>query len=158
MERRKALMMRFAVLAVFALGLMAGEPVEIWTNADLKASADRLAAEAQAKNIAGNTLGAWGNHSASLWRRAKSGEAELHKTKVDLIVVEDGAATLVTGGSIPDAHTTAANEVRGSSIRGGVSRKVGPGDIIRIPPGTPHQFVLEKGQSISYFALKLAAR
>lgn len=159
MERNEASMMRFAVvLPVFALGLMAAEPVEVWSNAELKASGERLAAEAQAKSIAGNTLGSWGNNSASLWRRAKSGEAELHKTKVDLIVVEDGAATLVTGGAIPDARTTAANEVRGSSIRGGVSRKVGPGDIIRIPSGTPHQFVLDKGQSISYFALKLAAR
>jgi mannose-6-phosphate isomerase-like protein (cupin superfamily) len=145
-------------LLLFALALIAAEPVQVWTTADLKSSADRLTAEAQAKSIAGNTLGAWGNHSASLWRRVKSGEAELHKTKIDLIVVEDGAATLVTGGSIPDAHTTTANEVRGSSIRGGASRKIGPGDIIRIPSNTPHQFVLEKGQTISYFALKLAAR
>ena len=141
-----------------ALSLMAAERVEIWTSADLKTSAARLASEAEAKSIAGKTLGAWGNHSASLWRRAKSGEAELHKTKIDLIVVEDGAATLVTGGAIPDAHTTQPNEVRGSAIRGGVSRKIGPGDIIRIPPGTPHQFILEKGQTIAYFAVKLAAR
>jgi mannose-6-phosphate isomerase-like protein (cupin superfamily) len=145
-------------LLICALGLAAAERVDVWTGADLKASAGGLASEAEAKSIAGKTLGAWGNHSASLWRRAKSGEAELHKTKADLIVVEDGAATLVTGGSIPDAHTATLNEVRGSSIRGGVSRKIGPGDIIRIPPGTPHQFVLDKGQSISYFALKLAAR
>ena len=147
-----------ALLPVLALGLMGAEHVEVWTAADLRVSAERLASEAQAKNIAGNTLGSWGNHSASLWRRAKSGEAELHKTKIDLIVVEDGGATLVTGGVIPDAHATAANEVRGSSIQGGASRKIGPGDIIRVPPGTPHRFVLDKGQSISYFALKLAAR
>jgi len=138
--------------------LIAAERVEIWTSADLKTSAASLTSEAEARSIAGKTLGSWGNHSASLWRRAKSGEAELHKTKIDLIVVEDGAATLVTGGGIPDAHTTQPNEVRGSSIRGGVSRKIGPGDIIRIPPGTPHQFILEKGQTIAYFAVKLAAR
>ena len=147
-----------ALIAVCALGLAAAQPVEVWSSAELKASAERLSSEAQAKSIAGSTLGAWGYYSASLWRRAKSGEAELHKTKVDLIVVEDGAATLVTGGAIPDAHTTTANEVRGSSIRGGASRKIGAGDIIRIAPNTPHQFVLDKGQSISYFALKLAAR
>jgi mannose-6-phosphate isomerase-like protein (cupin superfamily) len=140
---------------VCALSLLAADRVEVWTNAGLKASSGRLASEAQARNIAGKTLGSWGNSSASLWRRAQSGEAELHKTKTDLLVIEDGSATLVTGGSIPDAHTTAANEVRGSKILGGESRKVGPGDIIRIPPGTPHRFVLEKGQSVSYFALKL---
>jgi hypothetical protein len=151
-------MRRVAALLICALGLAAADKVDVWTGADLKSSTAGLASEAEAKSIAGKTLGAWGNHSASLWRRAKSGEAELHKTKVDLIVVEDGAATLITGGAIPDAHATTVNEVRGSSIRGGVARKIGPGDIIRIPPGTPHQFVLDKGQSISYFALKLAAR
>jgi mannose-6-phosphate isomerase-like protein (cupin superfamily) len=138
-----------------AIGLFAADPTEVWTSADLKASAERLAPEAQTKSIAGKTLGTWGNHNASLWRRAQSGEAELHKTKTDLLVIEDGSATLVTGGSIPDAHPTALNEVRGSSIRGGISRKIGPGDIIRIPPGTPHRFILDKGQSVSYFALKL---
>jgi mannose-6-phosphate isomerase-like protein (cupin superfamily) len=137
----------------FALAVT--DPVEVWTAADLKASSDRLASEAEAKSIAGKTLGAWGSHNASLWRRAKSGEAELHKTKTDLLVIEEGSATLITGGTIPDAHPTAAGEIRGSSIRGGESRKIGPGDIIRIPPNTPHRFVLEKGQSVAYFALKL---
>jgi mannose-6-phosphate isomerase-like protein (cupin superfamily) len=149
-------MTRFPLLCLTcAVSLLAADRVEVWTSADLKTSSDRLGPEAQAKNIAGKTLGVWGNHSASLWRRASSGEAELHKTKTDLIVVEDGSATLVTGGSIPGAHTTTANEVRGAKIVGGESRKIGPGDVIRIPPGTPHQFVLEKGQSVSYFALKL---
>jgi len=111
-------------LLVCAAGLLAADKVDVWTISDLKASSDRLASEAQAKKIAGKTLGAWGSHSASLWRRTQSGEAELHKTKSDLIVIEDGGATLVTGGSIPDAHTTTPGEVRGSSIRGGVSRKL----------------------------------
>jgi hypothetical protein len=141
-----------------AAGIADANKVDVWSSAELKSSSDKLSAEAQAKSIAGNTLGAWGNHSASLWRRARSGEAELHKTKVDLIVVQDGSATLVTGGTIPDAHTTQPNEIRGSSIRGGISRKLAPGDIVHVPANTPHQFILEKGQSISYFALKLAAR
>ena len=122
----------------------------------LSSSSDRLAATGAAKSIAGNTLGAWGNHSASLWRRTKSGEAELHKTKTDLIVVEQGSATLIFGGTIPDSRTSAPGEIRGASIRGGQSRQVGPGDIIRIPYGTPHQFVLGKGQTVAYFALKIA--
>ncbi|HVW84036.1 MAG TPA: hypothetical protein VHB50_05130 [Bryobacteraceae bacterium] len=137
---------------LFLFSIIAAGPVGIWTSRDLKASSGKLAAEARAKGIAGQTLGT----AASLWRRDRSGQAELHRTKTDLLVIEDGAATLVFGGSIPDAHATAPNEIRGSSIRGGESRKVAPGDVIRIPAGTPHQFVLEKGQSIAYFAMKLA--
>ncbi len=124
--------------------------VEVWSAADLKSTADRLAPDAEAKGIAGKPLG-----TASLWRRAKSGEAELHKTKTDLIVIEQGSATLLYGGTIPDGHTTTANEIRGKSIRNGESRKLSPGDIIRIPAGTPHQFLLEKGQQVAYYAVKL---
>ena len=115
-----------------------------------------MAPESEAKSIAGKTLGSYGNHSASLWRRAKSGQAELHKTRTDLLIVEQGSATLVFGGTIPDPRTTAPNEIRGTSIQGGESKKIEPGDIIRIPPGTPHQFVLDKGQSVAYFALKIS--
>lgn len=149
--------MRMAVaLLAAAMWLNAAGGVEFWSAADLKATSDRLSASQDARNIAGKTLGAYGSHSASFWRRGQSGQAELHKTKVDLIVVEEGSATLRYGGAIPDARTTAPNEVRGTSIRGGESRKIEPGDIIRIPAGTPHQFVLEKGQSVGYFALKIA--
>jgi mannose-6-phosphate isomerase-like protein (cupin superfamily) len=137
-------------ILILAAVLAAG-PVEIWSGGELKSAAGSLAAEADAKAIAGKTLGA-----ASLWRRSSSGEAELHKTKTDLMVVEEGSATLVYGGTIRGAHTTQPNEIRGASIEGGESRKLVPGDIVRIPPNTPHRFVLEKGQSISYFALKLA--
>ena len=130
--------------------ILAAGPVEFWTSSDLKSSAKALAGESDAKAITGKTLGA-----ASLWRRANSGEAELHKTKTDLLVIEDGSATLVYGGSIRGAHATQPNEIRGTAIEGGESRKLGAGDIVRIPPNTPHQFILEKGQSVAYFALKL---
>jgi mannose-6-phosphate isomerase-like protein (cupin superfamily) len=136
--------------------LAAADSVRIWTGADLKSASATLAPKAQAKSIAGKTLGAWVNQSASLWRRTKTGEAEMHKTKTDLIVIEQGSATLVFGGTIPDAHATQANEVRGKSIQHGESRKLAPGDIVRIPAGTPHQFVLEKGEEVAYFAMKLA--
>jgi mannose-6-phosphate isomerase-like protein (cupin superfamily) len=130
--------------------------VEIWTASDLRNSSGQLAPEAEAKAIAGKTLGAYGNHSASLWRRARSGQAEIHKTKTDLLIVEEGSATLVFGGTIPDARATAPDEIRGTSIRGGESKKIEPGDIVRIPPGTPHQIVLDKGRSVAYFALKIS--
>ena len=132
------------------LGTLQGAGVEFWSGTDLKSSADRLEQEAGSKGIAGTTSG-----TASIWRRAKSGEAELHKTKTDLLLIQQGSATLIFGGTIPDPRLSAPNEIRGKSIRNGESRKLLPGDIIRIPAGTPHQFILEKGRQVSYFALKL---
>lgn len=146
---------RLVLAALLPFSLQAAG-VEIWSGAELKSSGSRLASEAEVKNIAGKTLGSYGNHSASLWRRARSGEAELHKTKVDLIVIEQGSATLLYGGTIPDAHSTAPNELRGKSIQHGELRRLAPGDIVRIPAGTPHQFILEKGEEVVYFAVKIA--
>jgi len=140
--------------AAVALSLCAAQTDEVWSAGELKSTADKLSAEALAKGIAGKPLGA----SAALWRRAKSGEAELHKTKTDLIVIEEGFATLVTGGAILDPRSTAPNELRGASIRGGESRRLAPGDIVRIPAGTPHQFLLDKGEHVAYFAVKIPAR
>ena len=140
----------FSALLFTVSTLQGAQGVEFWSDADAKSSAGRLEQEAATKGIAGKTLGA-----ASVWRRAKSGEAELHKTKTDLLVIEQGSATLVFGGTIPDARVTGPNELRGKSIRNGESRKLAPGDIIRIPAGTPHQFILEKGEQVAYFALKL---
>ena len=53
----------------------------------------------------------------------------IHKGITEFYFVQDGAGTLVTGGSIVD-------EV----IRGGVERAVKAGDVIFIPPGVPHGF------------------
>jgi mannose-6-phosphate isomerase-like protein (cupin superfamily) len=53
----------------------------------------------------------------------------IHKSIIELYFVEDGTATLVTGGSIVD-----------NVIRGGVERAVKAGDVIFIPPGVPHGF------------------
>jgi mannose-6-phosphate isomerase-like protein (cupin superfamily) len=139
------------MILLFAAAILGAGPVEIWSGGELKSASSGLTTEAQSKAIAGKTIGA-----ASVWRRSRSGEAELHKTKTDLIVIQEGSATLVYGGTIRGAHGTQANEVRGTGIDGGESRKLGPGDVIRIPANTPHQFVLDKGQSVAYFALKLA--
>jgi mannose-6-phosphate isomerase-like protein (cupin superfamily) len=141
---------RISLGIALLVGTLQGASVEFWSGSELKSSAERLEQEAGTKGIVGTTSGA-----ASIWRRARSGEAELHKTKTDLLVIQQGSATLIFGGTIPDARTSAPNEIRGKSIRNGESRKLIPGDIILIPAGTPHQFILEKGQQVAYFALKL---
>ena len=147
----------FLIAASAVLAGAAPPPsVDIWTPADIKQTSASLASAAESKGVEGKTLSVFGSSSTAVWRRAKSGEAELHKIKTDLLIIEEGEATLVYGGAIPDAKRTSPAEVRGSSITGGISRKIGPGDVIRIPPNTPHQFILAKGKTVSYFAVKIA--
>jgi mannose-6-phosphate isomerase-like protein (cupin superfamily) len=73
------------------------------------------------------------------------GEAILHETKVtEIYYILDGSATLVTGGTIAEAHKQGAaighTSMRGPRIDGGVSRKVAKGDVVIIPGRTPHWF------------------
>lgn len=68
-------------------------------------------------------------------------DATIHGTLSDLYVVQEGSATLVTGGSLVDPQpATRPGDQRGSSIRGGVERVVGAGDVVFIPPGMAHGF------------------
>ena len=97
----------------------------------------------------------FGDHLLEISQRNTNGRAELHQTKADVIVIQTGTATLVTGGEVMDPTPTGPNEIQGSSIRGGVNHDVGPGDVIEIPAGVPHQFLLAPGTQITYLVVKI---
>jgi hypothetical protein len=66
------------------------------------------------------------------------------------MIVQSGEATLVVGTDVVDAKSSVPGEIRGTSIRNGIERKVSAGDIINMPAGLPHQFLLEPGKQITY--------
>jgi mannose-6-phosphate isomerase-like protein (cupin superfamily) len=92
----------------------------------------------------------FGHHSWSLAHREKSGVVESHGTRTIVMIVQSGEATLVVGTDVVDAQNTSPTEVRGTSIREGIERKVSAGDVINMPAGLPHQFLLEPGKQITY--------
>ena len=68
-------------------------------------------------------------------------DAILHEvTTTEVYYMLEGAATLVTGGTLVDQRREppTGTNVRGSRIEGGVSRRVVPGDVVIIPGRTPH--------------------
>ena len=97
----------------------------------------------------------FGDHLLEISHRETSGQAELHKIKADVMVIQQGRATLLTGGEVMDPKDTEPNEIRGSGIKGGVKHDVGPGDVIEIPAGVPHQFLLAPGTQITYLVVKV---
>jgi mannose-6-phosphate isomerase-like protein (cupin superfamily) len=103
---------------------------------------------------AGETVREFPGHFAVLMFRSRSGEAEIHDHHADLFVVLGGGATLVTGGSVTGARTTAPGETRGDAIEGGVQQQLRAGDIAHVPAGTPHQILLSGEQTISCFVMK----
>lgn len=148
------------VLFLFATLLMAALPVGYshWSAAQLDARAKTLPAKMGKVKVATESLGGWGNHSMSVVRREASGEAELHETQSDILIVRAGEASIVIGGTIPDAKKTTAHEIRGSRIEGGEKQSLRAGDILHIAPKTPHQMLLEPGHTLDYYAVKVDAR
>jgi uncharacterized protein GlcG (DUF336 family)/mannose-6-phosphate isomerase-like protein (cupin superfamily) len=86
-------------------------------------------------------------------RREKAGMAEVHLKDADIIYVQEGAATLVTGGTVVDPKNVAADEVRGVQINGGETRQISQGDVIIVPAGTPHWFKEVPGP-MTYYVVK----
>jgi mannose-6-phosphate isomerase-like protein (cupin superfamily) len=100
----------------------------------------------------------FGDHLLEISHREVNGRVEVHQTKADVIVIQTGAATLVTGGEVIDPAPTGPNEIQGSGIKGGVKHEVGPGDVIEIPAGVPHQFFVAPGSQITYLVVKVVKR
>jgi mannose-6-phosphate isomerase-like protein (cupin superfamily) len=100
----------------------------------------------------------FGDHLLEISHREVNGRVEVHQTKADVIVIQTGTATLVTGGEVIDPAPTGPNEIQGSGIKGGVKHEVGPGDVIEIPAGVPHQFFVAPGSQITYLVVKVVKR
>jgi quercetin dioxygenase-like cupin family protein len=64
-------------------------------------------------------------------------EAEVHALDSDVIYVQEGSATLVTGGTVVKPRNIEPNETRGTAIMGGETRHLSKGDLIIVPHGTP---------------------
>src|SRR5262245_25703503 len=84
----------------------------------------------------------------------KSGEAEIHGNVTDVFTILNGEGEFIVGGEIVDSRTTNPGEIRGPSIKGGSTKKVGVGDVIIVPPGTPHQIMISPGKRLSFMVAK----
>ena len=156
-------MHRFAMF--FALGALAcaGIPAlaqnsakaQTFTAAELAHQLAGLTGPAKKNGSSGSTLGDYGSHALKLSVRGTSGGAEVHGHFDDVMVIEGGTATLVTGGTVIDPKTGADGETKGAGIRGGLSRKIAKGDVVQVPAGTPHQLLIPKGTIFSALVVKI---
>ena len=72
-----------------------------------------------------------------------------------MIIIQSGQATIIVGGKIINGKTTAPNEIRGTSIEGGEKQSLKAGDVVHVPVKTPHQMLLDAGQTLDYIVLKV---
>ena len=102
----------------------------------------------------GTVLVNMGNYMVHASHREMDGIAEIHTLDTDLIYMLEGSATFVTGGNVPDAKPVEPNELRGSAIVGGESRRIVKGDVIVVPAGVPHMFTNVQG-ALNYYVVKV---
>jgi mannose-6-phosphate isomerase-like protein (cupin superfamily) len=86
--------------------------------------------------------------------RDKSGVAEIHENWSDHIFIQEGEASFIIGGTVPDAKVREPGEKRGTAIIGGRTMVVRVGDYLFIPPGTPHQMVMKPGQRATFIGFR----
>ena len=83
-------------------------------------------------------------------------DAIYHDTNMtEILYILEGSATLITGGTIPDARppTRPGGNYTGTKIEGGTSRHVVPGDVIITPGRTPHLWANLEGD-MSYLVFR----
>lgn len=110
------------------------------------------------------------NVAVGVLHRAKAsgkdaGGALEHTQVTEVYHIMEGSGTLVTGGSIENSKPLPADgqvvkvlvgpSNGGGPIDGGVSRKVGPGDVIILPPNTPHWFSEITSSEIVYLVVRV---
>jgi mannose-6-phosphate isomerase-like protein (cupin superfamily) len=92
------------------------------------------------------------------------GVVAVHYKVTEIYHVTDGAATLVTGGTVVNAKERPADAISvrledgpgasGTAIQGGVTRKIKAGDVVVIPAGVPHWFSEIDG-AITYVVVRV---
>jgi len=88
-----------------------------------------------------------------------------HSQITEIYHVISGNATLVTGGTLENSRPVSAESqvvkvlngpsTSGGAILNGVSRQVGPGDVVVIPPNTPHWFSAIESDQIVYLVVRV---
>jgi mannose-6-phosphate isomerase-like protein (cupin superfamily) len=144
-----------AVVVSMALTQGGTGSVRVWKASDIQAKGKALSQKLDAQKVASEVIATEGNRTFMVAHREGSGVAEWHEKQADIIMISSGEVTMVYGGTMPDAKTTAAGEMRGPSINAGTQVKLGPGDVLHIPAKTPHQMILAPGAQVTYFVVKV---
>jgi len=122
----------------------------LWKAERIAQTIERLDRELGDRSMVYETFVNAEGHSVYLVLRGKTGTVEFHETEADLYVVRRGHATLILGGELVEPKRLRRKQQTASSIQGGIEKELGPGDVVHIPEGVPHQLRIAEGQSFLY--------
>ena len=127
---------------------------EVFQDKDVAAKLKAMVQEAKTAGSSGATLGGNISPVIKLSVRTASGGGEIHGRWDDIFVVTGGKATLITGGTVANAHTDKDEETKGTSVENGKTQTISQGDIVHIPAGTPHQLIIAPGEVFQTIVIK----
>jgi len=156
------MIMKLFCLLVFSFVFVAAqetgpEGFQLWSASSLAQTAQELKKESASNphHIATRKLADFQNDLFMLSHREADGIVEWHETQADVFIVQSGSATLLVGGNMIGGETVEPHEKRNGKIEGGTSHKLSEGDVVRIPPMTPHQILLGGSKEFTYFVIKV---
>jgi mannose-6-phosphate isomerase-like protein (cupin superfamily) len=149
----------FLAAVVVSAPLRAADPpgFAIWKAVDLRSHDAALSTHVADDHSARETLADYGDHRFRMLYRDADGNPEQHDSIIDVVIVHSGDGTLQLGGAMSGKRTTSAGEWVGTRLDGGDRHALGPGDIVHIPAGVPHAFLVPQGKHITYVLLKIPA-
>jgi len=154
-------MMRLCLLVVLLAPSFAAEESRfaLWTPAAVGQHEAALMKNVGPDHSSRETLADYGDHRFRLLYRDADGLPEEHDKIVDVVMVHSGEATLVLGGTMSGKKGSAeTGEYLGSALTGGQMHPLAAGDIVHIPAGIPHSFLVPAGKHITYVLLKFPAK
>lgn len=156
--------------AIWAQHLPRGVATDV-TNAEIQAVVQKTASspvsDTQIRVVGINdeyNIGVGVVHRAKTTPQSRGNGIE-HSQITEIYHVIEGNATFVTGGTIENPRESAPDSqvvkvlngpsTGGGAILNGVSRKLGPGDVVVIPPNTPHWFSEITSDQIVYLVVRV---
>jgi mannose-6-phosphate isomerase-like protein (cupin superfamily) len=164
------LVLVIAVLQIHAQPPAARQPRGTATDvahADLQAAVQKMAGAVGDVQLRVVAIDNQPNVGVGIVRRTKPGGANSieHSQITEIYHITEGSATLVTGGTMENPREAAPDSqvvkllngpsTTGGKIADGVSRKVGAGDVVIIPPNTPHWFSEIGSDQIVYLVVRV---
>jgi mannose-6-phosphate isomerase-like protein (cupin superfamily) len=129
-----------------------------WRGAELTQHDAELSKHVGADHSSRETLHDYGDHRFRMLYRDADGNPEQHDVIIDIVYVQSGEGALMLGGTMSGKRATTPGEWIGTKLEGGTSHPLGAGDILHIPAGVPHSFLVPAGKHITYVLLKIPAK
>ena len=152
--------MRLLIAGLFVVPVLAADQpgFGLWNSVELKQRDQALSTKVGPDHSARETLADYGSHRFRMLYRDGDGSPEQHDNVVDVVIVQSGEGTLVMGGTMIGRKAgSGAGEYVGTSLEGGERHRLGPGDVVHIPPKIPHSFLVPTGKHITYVLVKFPA-